>query len=339
VPVLNLLIVEPSPSLTSSEGRLIILSADNVKSIPLDNCGSAGSCESCLSLLSCAWDSDSGQCVRHREARGGLVVSQCPVIRETTTETATIVHDIEEETTTEMVEDDTDIAEDVGDEVPGSSLLSPTVSPAPDLTPRTACPACACHCPPVLPVLPDLPVLQPGSHTTLSSNGSRGGFDEVDNELDYGWQENEAPLKQEIENEKLQQVKTEPDVTSNETDDARESLPLSMAITIALVTGLASLVLGFLSGFFVSRLCSHKSSASVTSSNVSLVKPCPLDKPVNVDSGYTTPTNCDNNNSSKNINILMNGNQSKQSVSGSSKLERTKLSCTGTLQKVKRVYL
>ena len=62
-------------------------------------------------------------------------------------------------------------------------------------------------------------------------------------------------------------------------------------------------------------------------------------RPVNVDSGYTTPTNCDNNNSNKNINILMNGNQSKPSSSVTSKLERTKISCTGTLQKVKRVYL
>merc|ERR1719461_2701633 len=120
-------------------------------------------------------------------------------------------------------------------------------------------------------------------------------------------------------------------------------MSLTKAITIAVVTGVSSMVLGFLLGFFISRICSHKSSASVTSSNVSLVKPCPLDKPVNVDSGYTTPTNCDNNNSSKNINILMNSSQSKapgsSSTSVSSKLERTKLSCTGTLQKVKRVYL
>ena len=46
-----------------------------------------------------------------------------------------------------------------------------------------------------------------------------------------------------------------------------------------------------------------------------------------------------NNNSNKNINILMNGTQSKPATTGPSKLERTKLSCTGTLQKVKRVYL
>ena len=70
-------------------------------------------------------------------------------------------------------------------------------------------------------------------------------------------------------------------------------------------------------------------------------------RPVNVDSGYTTPTNCDNNNGNKNLPILMTNTQSKQSPSTnstasssvSSKLERTKLSCTGTLQKVKRVYL
>ena len=60
-------------------------------------------------------------------------------------------------------------------------------------------------------------------------------------------------------------------------------------------------------------------------------------RPVHVDSGYTTPTNCDNNNSNKNTNILTNGNTSKPT--SNSKLERTKLSCTGTLQKVKRVYL
>jgi len=57
-------------------------------------------------------------------------------------------------------------------------------------------------------------------------------------------------------------------------------------------------------------------------------------RPLNVDSGYTTPTNSDNNNTNKNINILMNI-QSK----ASGKTERTKLTCTGTLQKVKRVYL
>ena len=57
-------------------------------------------------------------------------------------------------------------------------------------------------------------------------------------------------------------------------------------------------------------------------------------RPLNVDSGYTTPTNQDNNNTNKNLNILMNM-QSK----ATGKTERTKLTCTGTLQKVKRVYL
>ena len=46
----------------------------------------------------------------------------------------------------------------------------------------------------------------------LLLDGSRGGDDDVDNELDYGWQEKEDPLQQELQNEKLHsQVKTEPD--------------------------------------------------------------------------------------------------------------------------------
>ena len=46
----------------------------------------------------------------------------------------------------------------------------------------------------------------------LLLDGSRGGDDDDDNELDYGWQEKEDPLQRELQNEKLQsQVKTEPD--------------------------------------------------------------------------------------------------------------------------------
>ena len=57
-----------------------------------------------------------------------------------------------------------------------------------------------------------------------------------------------------------------------------------------------------------------------------------LCRPLNVDSGYTTPTLAhpplDNN--KNNINSLLQGR---------GKTERAKISCTGTLQKVKRVYL
>jgi len=145
------------------------------------------------------------------------------------------------------------------------------------------------------------------------------------------FQEKEAYTQLEPEKESLPLV-NEQEVSA--TKSGEHLLTRDKAVIIAVATGLASLVLGFLFGFFVSRLCNHKSSASVTSSNVSLVKPCPIDKPLNVDSGYTTPTNSDNNNTNKNINILMNI-QSK----ASGKTERTKLTCTGTLQKVKRVYL
>ena len=90
VPVLNLLIVEPTAS-DLSGGRLIILSADNVKSIPLDNCLSKDSCEACMLSISCGWEEREGRegrCVRHNqgEAGGRLVLSsqQCPVSVETT---------------------------------------------------------------------------------------------------------------------------------------------------------------------------------------------------------------------------------------------------------------
>jgi len=178
----------------------------------------------------------------------------------------------------------------------------------------------------------------------ITTNGGTQDDDDISDRSEETLQESEAIVVQDFGSIEKQPgfsapLLIEPEVTSSKSEESPLVLTLTKAVTIAVVTGLASLVLGFLSGFFISRLCSHKSSASVTSSNVSLVKPCPLDKPVNVDSGYTTPTNCDNNNSNKNINILMNGNQSKPSNSVTSKLERTKISCTGTLQKVKRVYL
>ena len=88
VPVLNLLIVEPP----QSASRLIILSADNVRSIPLDTCLSKDSCEACLLGISCAWElggeAGQGRCVRHSqvEERERLVLTsqQCPVVVETT---------------------------------------------------------------------------------------------------------------------------------------------------------------------------------------------------------------------------------------------------------------
>ena len=54
---------------------------------------------------------------------------------------------------------------------------------------------------------------------------------------------------------------------------------------------------------------------------------------MNVDSGYTTPTlSHANDNNNKNINLMLGAVKP-------GKAERTKLTCTGTLQKVKRVYL
>lgn len=339
VPVLNLLIADEDPA----EARLIILSADNVKSIPLESCGERTLCLDCMTSVTCAWDMVSASCVSHRGQDKRRLVHyqhQCPVVVEPEPETTTIVHDIvetEETTVMPVVEDQEDAAQDDAEDS-DSLLLSSTFPP--ELHPSTlSCPSCVCTCPTSAP-LPTL-VATPYIMDNITTNEDNEDEDDTSEGIH---QESEAIVVQDFRSvEKLDEfsspLRVESEVTSSSKQESLVVLTLTKAVTIAVVTGLACLVLGFLSGFFISRLCSHKSSASVTSSNVSLVKPCPLDKPVNVDSGYTTPTNCDNNNSNKNINIIMNGNQSKPSNSVSSKLERTKMSCTGTLQKVKRVYL
>jgi len=288
VPVLNLLIVEQD-----SGSRLIILSADNVKSIPLDNCSSHADCSDCMTSITCSWDIDAESCVMHKqvENKSNLLHSsqQCPVIVEPEPETTTIVHEtIEEETTTTMlVEADNDAT---GDDVdPALDISSSTISPV-HVPLSTECPTCPiCTCTTISPVHPILSI-QPKSipspylveKNATNTSQSDDLTDERDNSQNEDFEENIAIVVQEFDPEKLPQFSSpliiEPDVTSTKSEEEAQVLSLTMAVTIAVVTGLASLVLGFLSGFFISRLCSHKSSASVTSSNVSLVKPCPLDK-------------------------------------------------------------
>ena len=81
VPVLNLLIADEDPA----EARLIILSADNVKSIPLESCGQQTLCLDCMTSVSCAWDMVSSACVPHTGQDKRRLVHhqhQCPVVRE-----------------------------------------------------------------------------------------------------------------------------------------------------------------------------------------------------------------------------------------------------------------
>ena len=81
VPVLNLLIADEDPA----QARLIILSADNVKSIPLESCGGRGLCLDYMTSVSCAWDRDTDSCVSHRgRDTRGLVhhQHQCPLVVE-----------------------------------------------------------------------------------------------------------------------------------------------------------------------------------------------------------------------------------------------------------------
>ena len=81
VPVLNLLIVDGDQE---QDSRLIVLSADNVKSIPLhSSCDSKPSCDSCMNSISCAWSSASQSCVHHQHYSRDLLVTssgQCPVV-------------------------------------------------------------------------------------------------------------------------------------------------------------------------------------------------------------------------------------------------------------------
>ena len=78
VPVLNLLIVDT---------RLIVLSADNVVSLPLASCGRHAACLDCMARLECAWDRGTGSCVEHAGAGAGAGAGQlihhqhqCPVV-------------------------------------------------------------------------------------------------------------------------------------------------------------------------------------------------------------------------------------------------------------------
>jgi len=342
VPVLNLLIVEPN----GPDPKLIVLSADSVKSIPLRHCHQryntpAEGCASCVLLSSpyCAWDVQSSTCVSHSEVinKTSLVQfsSECPIEPELPPETTTIVHDISvEETTTEEVEDNvTEVYVESDEPVTVIQSLNPISSTLSPNSHITECPLCECTCPTLSPIIQIQPT--PTEESSLNSTKLGLVYEEFEKnnieEFQSAVQEKEAYTQLEPE-EKSLPLTNEQEVSA--TKSGEHLLSQDKAVIIAVATGLASLVLGFLCGFFVSRLCNHKSSASVTSSNVSLVKPCPIDKPLNVDSGYTTPTNSDNNNTNKNINILMNI-QSK----ATGKTERTKLTCTGTLQKVKRVYL
>ena len=79
IPVLNLLIADQDPV-----SSLIILSADNVKSIPLDRCESRTMCLDCMSSISCGWDTVTSTCVRHKTLTtiSHLIhyKHQCPVV-------------------------------------------------------------------------------------------------------------------------------------------------------------------------------------------------------------------------------------------------------------------
>jgi len=328
VPVLNLLIVAPE----GPETRLIALSTDSVKSIPVHMCHKIETCAACtiVSKPYCAWDTLNGECVAHSSVsdkeyliQDATVCPPPPTIETTTPisiETTTFMT-FEEEVTTTFEEVNFEY-ENQNMSIPFTILQSTSTSTELPLT-TTACPTCQCNCPTgtTLPV-PEKKLIEFDIETELLG-------------ADYNLIED--PIAAPSIQREIFQSSTEYDVIGESTDVLKEaneeSLTVNKVILIILATSLASLIVGFLCGFFMNRVCSIKSSASVTSSNVSLMKPSPLDRPTNADSGYTTPTNTDNNNTNKNFNMIMNLPMKKP------KPERAKMTCTGTLQKVKRVYL
>ena len=76
VPVLNLLLVESD----GQQPRLIVLSADEVRSVAVDNCGEQPDCGACMTMgsLVCSWSLDTQTCTRHSEATNRSALLRSP---------------------------------------------------------------------------------------------------------------------------------------------------------------------------------------------------------------------------------------------------------------------
>jgi len=322
VPILNLLIVNSE----AHDPKLIVLSADSVKSIPLASCNKYN-CSVCLEQRDpyCAWDLAAASCLPHSrvEDRSWLVqtLEQCPVPPEIIIETTTLAPTTED-TTTEIPEE-----EETAPPPPPTSPAPPFSSLLSTVPAAQECPDCSCLCPSPPPPSQE-PEQEKDDFYNLTSSIVYQKISQ--NDIENTVEEQEALTLMETER---QEARVSP--TKSEEVGVSALMSTDQVIVIAVATGTASLIIGFVLGFFLSRIvCTGKSSrASVTSSTAHLMKPCPIDKPLTVDSGYTTPTlphSSENNN--KNINLMLNPTKT-------GKTERAKMTCTGTLQKVKRVYL
>jgi hypothetical protein len=223
---------------------------------------------------------------------------------------------------------------------PSSTTSSPTISSTLVVPTVPSCPSCDCHC-----SLPDnLPI---DADQADQSDESGVAFNLTSALVYTEVSENSLEEIEADDQEAYTQLRQPKVYASSKSEEVGVAALMSQeqVVMIAVATGVASLVIGFLLGFFLSRVfCTGKSSrASVTSSTAHLMKPCPIEKPLNIDSGYTTPTlalahpsthhNNSSENNNKNINLML------TSSKPAGKAEKAKMTCTGTLQKVKRVYL
>jgi len=340
-PVRNLLIVKPS----DSDPKLIVLSDDEVKALPLFNCGGdAKTCSECVAMRSpyCAWDLVNNWCAPHGPHNQTLIQSlelgddaECPVVPDVVTDTTTTESEHVTEpivTSTEYIEvEDTTLpmTEDDPTTLPPSDPLNHTISPILPLS----CPLCECSCPTTIP--PSIPI-PPKTHEEVLDDQSSYTYEEIsDNRLGVFRQEKELNIQYSFD----EVATSTEDITVLEQKSSIQQYSLGTVVWTGIACFVAGIVISLLIGFLCLRVCRFDTTASVTSSNVSLVKPSPIEKPVHVDSGYNTPTSTQQNNSTNNnknsINMLVNVQPKTATV----KSARTMMNCTNTLQKVKRIYL
>jgi tetrahydromethanopterin S-methyltransferase subunit F len=208
--------------------------------------------------------------------------------------------------------------------------LNHTLSPILPLS----CPLCECSCPTTIP--PSIP-LPPKTQQEVLDDESSFTYEEIsDNRVGVFRQEKELDIEYSFD----QVASSTEDISVLEQISARQQYSLSTLVWTGVACFVAGMVISVALGFLCLRMCRHDTTASVTSSNVSLVKPSPIEKPVHMDSGYNTPTattqqNNATNNNKNSINMLVNVQPKTATV----KSARTMINCTNTLQKVKRIYL
>ena len=203
VPVRNLLIVKQA----NVNPKLIILSDDEVKALPLYNCDVGHNCEKCVAMKSpyCSWDLVNNKCVHHSPQHDSLTLVQniehgvhlsCPIVVDVVTGTKQCndqCHAVREgqrpnilnisdvpstsEHDTEMVVTSTEYTEVEDTTLTRETQENLTILPDPldqTISPifPPDCPMCECSCPTTIP--PSVPIPQQPDQGSLDNQSSTG---------------------------------------------------------------------------------------------------------------------------------------------------------------------